>query len=615
MMDERIAYGLRILGLIVFITISRFSNAQISPGDLTNAHSSLEGMINCTKCHVLGDKVSNEKCLECHKELKSRVDQGKGYHVSAAVKGKDCFTCHSEHHGRNFEIVRFDKQKFNHQYTGYSLTGAHLQQECSSCHKDENIASSEIKNKNYTYLGLKTNCNSCHRDVHQNTLSTDCSSCHTTEAFKPTPLFDHSKSTFPLKGKHTQVECKQCHEVTFENGAMFQRFKGVQHNSCASCHSDPHEGAFGNQCKDCHSEASFTAISPKSSFNHALTQFPLLGKHKKMDCASCHQVTANLDAQKAFQDYKDKDFHSCATCHKDVHESKFGTDCKQCHSEESFQKIIHPDQFQHTLTGYPLEGKHAIVDCRKCHLNKITDPLPHDQCNECHQDFHQGQFIQNNASPDCAVCHSVNGFTESTFTIEQHQSTGFPLTGAHLATPCIACHLKNEQWSFSQLGSRCVDCHQDVHKGGLNEKYYPQSSCEQCHNTDAWTAVRFDHQRTGFDLTGKHQTTSCMSCHQTESSQEINNKKVFIELNQACSACHNDQHGGQFNEDGTTACSKCHGTQQWKPSEFDHNTARFKLDGAHEKVACQKCHKDEQVEGRNIIQYRLERFACADCHS
>ena len=77
-------------------------HAQISPGDLTKAHADLEGIFKCTQCHILGDKVSNDKCLECHKEIKSRIDQKKGYHASREVRGKDCAVCHSEHHGRNF---------------------------------------------------------------------------------------------------------------------------------------------------------------------------------------------------------------------------------------------------------------------------------------------------------------------------------------------------------------------------------------------------------------------------------------------------------------------------------------------------------------------------------
>jgi len=605
---------LGILTLFLLVNVTVISHAQISPGDLTKAHAKLEGMLNCTKCHVLGDKVSNDKCLECHKEIKTRVDQNKGFHVSVEVKGKDCFTCHSEHHGRNFEIVRFDNEKFDHQKTGFKLTGAHVKQECSACHRDENIESTDIKSKEYTYLGLKNSCNSCHKDVHQNTLSIDCATCHNTEAFKPAPLFDHSKSEFPLKGKHKVEECSSCHQVTFVNGAIYQRFKGIEHSSCASCHTDPHKGSFGNKCKDCHTEEAFTEFVGKSTFNHAQTQFPLLGKHKKLDCASCHKVEATTTADIVFQDYKGRDFHNCITCHKDVHETKFGTDCKQCHTEDSFQKIISPDKFQHNLTGYPLEGKHETVDCRKCHINKTTDPLPHNFCGDCHKDFHEGQFVRVNAKPDCKDCHTVSGFSESSYTIEQHETSSFPLTGAHQATPCFACHLINEKWTFSNLGGKCIDCHTDVHAGGLNEKYYPQKSCNQCHNPASWEQVKFDHQQTSFTLSGKHKDIQCLACHKNETNSSIKDKIVFTGLQQECISCHTDQHKGQFDEAGKTTCSKCHGTEQWKPSQFDHNTARFKLDGAHVKVACEKCHKEEIIGDQKIVQYKLEQFECVNCH-
>ena len=68
--------SLHITILLTLVTI--VSQAQISPGDLSASHSELEGMANCTKCHVLGGKVANDKCLDCHKELKARIDQKKG---------------------------------------------------------------------------------------------------------------------------------------------------------------------------------------------------------------------------------------------------------------------------------------------------------------------------------------------------------------------------------------------------------------------------------------------------------------------------------------------------------------------------------------------------------
>ena len=158
--------------------------AQISPGDLSEVHSALEGMSNCTQCHILGDKVSNEKCLACHIEVKERIDANKGYHSSSGVKGKSCVACHNDHHGRTFEIIRFEKEKFDHSLAGYELLGAHAKKSCADCHKSEFITDPKIKKKKYaSYLGLNTSCLSCHIDYHQNTLSRTCTDCHTFDNF------------------------------------------------------------------------------------------------------------------------------------------------------------------------------------------------------------------------------------------------------------------------------------------------------------------------------------------------------------------------------------------------------------------------------------------------
>ena len=103
---------MKLVLLFIISVFCSYSFAQISPGDLTKAHADLEGMSNCTKCHELGEKVYNSKCLDCHTEIKSLINSGKGYHSGTDVKGKECFSCHSEHHGRNFRIVNFDSKNF-----------------------------------------------------------------------------------------------------------------------------------------------------------------------------------------------------------------------------------------------------------------------------------------------------------------------------------------------------------------------------------------------------------------------------------------------------------------------------------------------------------------------
>ena len=278
-----ILFGLLILNQGLF--------AQISPGDLAEPHAHLEGISNCTKCHELGEKVSDVKCLACHTELKARIDQKKGFHSSAKVYGKSCTTCHSDHLSKKYDIVHLDKNKFDHKDTGFLLEGKHKEKKCEDCHKAERIADPLIKKKKMTFLGLNTSCLSCHEDRHQKTLSVNCTDCHTHEAFKPASRFDHKRSDFQLKGQHKTVECKKCHEIGKLNGKDFQKFKGLQFTTCANCHKDIHDNQFGQNCTECHSEESFKTVKGISTFDHNKTNFKLAGKHQSLGCKTCHKVS------------------------------------------------------------------------------------------------------------------------------------------------------------------------------------------------------------------------------------------------------------------------------------------------------------------------------------
>ncbi|MCK5470400.1 MAG: cytochrome c family protein [Cyclobacteriaceae bacterium] len=524
---------LHITVLFFFVAIN--ANAQISPGDLSNAHAELEGIMNCTECHILGGKISNDKCLDCHKELKSRIDQKKGFHTSDEVNNKDCASCHSDHHGRKFEMIRFNEDDFEHQLTGYDLTGQHKKIDCRECHKPDLIKNVDLKKNTNTFLGLEQECLSCHEDIHQKTLSQDCASCHTTEAFSPPGNFNHNKADFALVGQHRDVACIECHRMEKRNGKDFQRFVDIE-------------------------------------------------------------------------------FQNCTACHEDVHDNKFGRNCTECHSEESFKVASSLRNFNHQMTGFELQGKHRSVDCKKCHVANFTSPLPHNTCASCHQDYHEMQFAINRASPDCAECHTVNGFSGSLYTIDNHNESRFPLEEAHLATPCFACHKKEEKWSFRKIGERCVDCHQDVHEGYIDEKYYPDQSCESCHSVTRWQENRFDHSLTSFELLGAHATQECLVCHGVDNGKDGNKYENFQNISMECAACHNDVHQQQFERGGVTNCNECHEFESWGSMDFDHNKTAFKLDGKHVEVDCTACHKKIEEEGEIFVLYKIKKIECIDCH-
>jgi hypothetical protein len=609
--------------LIVHIAIVVFSvtvgYGQISPGDLSEAHKALEGMSNCTQCHELGEKVLDSKCLECHKEIQSLINKKEGLHGQAKVIKQDCFKCHSDHHGRKFDMIHLDEANFNHNETGYKLEGKHATvKDCRECHMPDNIQNIDIKKRKNTFLGLNQECLTCHDDFHQKTLSNDCKKCHDFEAFRPATNFNHNDSKFALKGKHIDVKCVECHETTTRNGKEFQEFTGLAFEDCKSCHDDPHENKLPGDCKSCHKENDFNLFFGQETFNHNNTKFTLNGKHKEVDCFSCHKETDN--PLLVFQDNLQIKENDCVKCHKDVHEGKFGQDCAKCHKETSFLSLKNMNFFDHSVTDYPLKGKHIEVDCKQCHKGRFTEAIDFSACNKCHKDYHEGEFKVNNVTPDCVECHSLQeGFDYSLYTLEKHQETKFPLEGAHVATPCYACHVSEEKkrWTFRELGTSCVECHNDIHKGFISEKFYPKQNCTACHVNDTWSSINsFDHSKTKWPLEGKHKQVDCRECHFTENE---NNKleiiQKFTNLETDCISCHENVHEDTFAINGITDCIRCHVTSSWVPENFDHNTTNFPLTGKHVDVDCRACHTSSTVNGKEEIIYKLNKFECIDCHS
>ncbi|MEI6851784.1 MAG: cytochrome C, partial [Bacteroidota bacterium] len=250
----------------------------------------LDGISNCTQCHILGEQLSNDKCLACHAELKERIAINKGYHSSAEVKGKTCASCHSDHQGKSFKIVKFETETFNHNITGFILSGAHGKKTCTDCHNAKFISNAKVKTKKFTFLGLKTNCVNCHTDYHKGTLSSNCLNCHDGNAFKPASKFKHTSAKFQLTGKHENVDCIKCHKIETINGVKSQKFIGLQYNTCSNCHIDPHENKFGPNCMECHSNASFVVTKAIKGFDHTKTSYNLEGKHLILECKSCHKA-------------------------------------------------------------------------------------------------------------------------------------------------------------------------------------------------------------------------------------------------------------------------------------------------------------------------------------
>ncbi len=530
--------------------------AQLSPGKLNNVHKHLEGIENCTKCHLSGKKFSSENCLNCHRILKERIKSGKGLHANPDYGS--CQKCHIEHQGTDSDLIYWSKGKdnFDHRLTGYELKGAHQKLKCRQCHQPKNIRQKEKlleqkKNLNRTFLGLNRDCLSCHYDEHRGQFNKKpCSDCHEMRAWKPALKFKHELTNYPLTGSHQKVECQKCHKIQKDKplaaDADYQLFKGLAHQHCTDCHRDAHQGKLGADCRKCHNTTGWNKYS-RSAFNHDSTSYPLQGKHRRVKCESCHKTKGSR---------KIKNFSRCGDCHTDYHQGQFKNTvwkgrCEECHTVNGFS----PARFtidEHAKTEYPLRGAHKAVPCVFCH-KKIN--------------------------------------------------VGTPL----------------ETMQFHFQSTRCSTCHNDPHKGQADTFKKRRSTltgkdgCEHCHVVTAWDSVIFDHSLTKFVIEGRHGNVPCIKCHNPDQ----NNVIQFQRIPTKCQDCHQDIHRGQFAEkDGSVRCEKCHTPVDWLAEKFDHDkNSRFKLTGAHRNVPCEKCHPEQNAAEVKFVRYKPLDTACKTCHA
>ena len=533
----------------------------LAPGKLVQAHVKWEN--DCAQCHVKFDrKAQDGLCMSCHKEIGSDMRTRAGYH--GRNKPQACNVCHTDHKGRSAQIVLLDKKQFDHNQTDYALRNKHQKVECEKCH---------VAGKKYRQA--PQDCSACHRkdDVHKGSLGQKCADCHSDVGWKETTRFDHDKTRFSLTGKHIDVKCSGCHKTSEYQDTP---------RTCIGCHRKDddqkgHKGQFGEKCESCHDAKAWKP----SSFNHdADTKYVLRGKHRTTKCTDCHKGNV----------YRVKLSEDCYACHKadDKHKESLGRDCGSCHSERSWKE---PAKFNHDQTSFPLLGKHVQADCKDCHKSAMFKEAPKD-CYSCHkkEDKHEGTL-----GKSCADCHSERDW-KATAGRFNHDLTKFQLRNAHadVKLKCSGCHKDLKSYRDTPLD--CYSCHKkdDKHEGQQGKQ------CEQCHSDRSWKVDKFDHNLSRFPLTGRHNAVVCKDCHKNA---------LFRDTPRDCFSCHKkeDKHKLKFGE----SCESCHNTRAWSIWEFDHaKRAKYPLDGAHKKVKCESCHKQEAPKGKDSAPVGTNCVAC-----
>lgn len=357
---------------------SSFNHAT-SGFSLTGGHAGL----SCSDCHVGGVYTGlSTECFSCHSD---DFQASRNPNHRAAGFSTDCTRCH--------DVTTWSAGRFDHAATGYALTGAHQSVSCNQCHADGK------------YAGRSRECYACHADDYASTSApnhqasgygTDCAACHTTSTWQA-GSFSHPQ--FDLTGAHSGLNCSACHG----NG----QYAGTP-RECSGCHlddyqatRDPHHGAAGftTSCESCHDTTTWTT----GRYDHAVTGYPLTGKHNGLSCRQCHSsgVYKGLDT-------------ACYSCHADDYKTAsdpnhvaagLPSNCTTCHDTSGWQN----DFFNHTTTGYTLTGAHTALDCGDCHAGDRYKGTPRD-CFACHEEDYRQADGHAGYPTDCQQCHTTTSW-------------------------------------------------------------------------------------------------------------------------------------------------------------------------------------------------------------
>lgn len=695
---------LSLLSLALVLLLFALDTQRTSPGELSPVHAriaELAGSAGCDRCHGGFARSMRSACLDCHATIADSIEHQRGLHGTQDTA--QCERCHVEHHGDDLEIAGArafalagipERERYDHADLGFALAGKHLELGCAKCHANADVA--VLQAGEPRFQGLAQDCASCHEDPHQGRMTRACADCHgQSEPFTQVAAFDHG-GVFDGRGAHARAACVDCHprDGAYSVEAQASAKSPPPARGCEQCHASPHAPDFiaasaaqlaqpaGSTCGACHDPAggAFRDARPPRGIDwHAASGFALSAPHAELACASCHTsaLTDGADAGEALgfaQRHPGRSADDCAACHADPHAGQFAAsrlgsgNCLDCHQRTHFAPS-RIDANAHARSAFALEGAHVRLDCGQCHvadaslageaLRFVGTPQA---CAACHEDPHGEQFAGNPlAAQGCVGCHDQDSFVPSSFGREQHARTSFALDGAHAATACGACHLKDparpsSSARFTETPTACAGCHADSHQGRFSDPSllaeFPalvERGCAACHDTQSFAhgaRERFDHASlAGFVVDGAHARAGCESCHAPSAQADASGRRfgrvaaLFRGPVGECATCHADVHGGSFDRVDSPqsvrasrasarapTCDRCHTSERFDSPEaraFDHGAwTAFALEGAHRRMGCESCHPKlpaPTADGRSFARveqlFRGPYARCSACHA
>jgi len=396
-----------------------------------DSHFKLDGKhasATCAACHkpradgAVGYLDTPTHCAGCHADVHAGQfvnDTGKSLTTDIHAAGSGCERCHDT---AGFKPARFGHD--NPAQVSFALKGKHQPLSCDRCHPKLALAdpgkSAPVDGGAAVtwYRGVPRRCDGCHVDPHRDRSIAvvaaaepvpECTRCHSESGWHDV-TFDHEQTRFPLRGRHSEQDCRVCHAELHEL-ALDSR--------CQGCHQDPHSGRLGQQCERCHDQRSWS--SGAGVLAHSQTRFALTGRHAMVPCEECHRART------------DRTFGGapirCASCHQvdlqrvaggGLDHAAFGLtpDCRRCHEPIAWRRALLPD---HERCFPLLVGHHRGIRCQDCHQAINTLAVSNcatfnAACTRCHgcsgmDQQHREKSVAGYQCADrkCYECHPTGG--------------------------------------------------------------------------------------------------------------------------------------------------------------------------------------------------------------
>jgi len=237
--------------------------------------------------------------------------------------------------------------------------------------------------------------------------------------------------------------------------------------------------------------------------NQLLAPGPLMighAKYEHADCLKCHEPAGGIPNSKCLDCHKEIKAHvELGNAFHGLMKAKPCIDCHKDHKGRSYDAVfVNQKTFDHSKTGFMLDGAHSKTDCAKCHTEKrLEKPIRQQEilyfgttrsCNQCHKNddihFFKGKFKQK----ECEACHSTQDWKPAK-DFDHKRQTSYELIGAHAKHKCEKCHARqgagNARYDWPLESKQCLSCHKDHHGDRLSPKFR-NGKCGVCHGQDSW---------------------------------------------------------------------------------------------------------------------------------